>query len=104
MSNVRYLFNRNNMYSFSSYTTYEYEDDSAPHSSHDYYESSDYPGKRYSFFIYLFDYNINNLEIFFILLYLQFYFDNTFLNECFLIICDSLLYLCRVYYNILILL
>ncbi|XP_029171291.1 KH domain-containing, RNA-binding, signal transduction-associated protein 3-like isoform X2 [Nylanderia fulva] len=28
----------------SGYTTYEYEDDSAPHSSHDYYESSDYPG------------------------------------------------------------
>ncbi|XP_026827401.1 KH domain-containing, RNA-binding, signal transduction-associated protein 2 isoform X1 [Ooceraea biroi] len=27
----------------SGYTTYEYEDDSAPHSSHDYYESSDYP-------------------------------------------------------------
>lgn len=27
------------------YTTYEYDDDSAPHSSRDYYESSDYPGK-----------------------------------------------------------
>lgn len=27
----------------SGYTTYEYEDDAAPHSSHDYYESSDYP-------------------------------------------------------------
>ncbi|XP_011154589.1 KH domain-containing, RNA-binding, signal transduction-associated protein 3 isoform X2 [Harpegnathos saltator] len=31
------------MYSSSRYTTYEYEDDSGPHSSHDYYESSDYP-------------------------------------------------------------
>ncbi|KAL6265043.1 hypothetical protein P5V15_005134 [Pogonomyrmex californicus] len=27
----------------SGYTTYEYDDDSAPHSSRDYYESSDYP-------------------------------------------------------------
>lgn len=40
-----YLFNRDDMYSSSRYTTYEYDDDSAPHSSRDYYESSDYPGK-----------------------------------------------------------
>lgn len=33
------------MYPSSRYTTYEYDDDSAPHSSRDYYESSDYPGK-----------------------------------------------------------
>ncbi|KAH0950561.1 hypothetical protein HN011_003903 [Eciton burchellii] len=32
----------------SGYTTYEYEDDSAPHSSHDYYESSDYPDESSS--------------------------------------------------------
>ncbi|XP_032673370.1 KH domain-containing, RNA-binding, signal transduction-associated protein 3-like isoform X2 [Odontomachus brunneus] len=30
--------------SSSGYTTYEYDDESGPHSSHDYYESSDYPG------------------------------------------------------------
>lgn len=51
-------------YSSSRYTTYEYEDDSAPHSSHDYYESSDYPGKIF-LFIYLFDYNVKNFEIFY---------------------------------------
>lgn len=50
-------------YSSSRYTTYEYEDDSAPHSSHDYYESSDYPGKIF-LFIYLFDYNVKKLRFF----------------------------------------
>ncbi|XP_014471817.1 PREDICTED: KH domain-containing, RNA-binding, signal transduction-associated protein 2-like isoform X2 [Dinoponera quadriceps] len=34
---------RDDMYPSSRYTTYEYDDDSGPHSSHDYYESSDYP-------------------------------------------------------------
>ncbi|XP_011694559.1 PREDICTED: KH domain-containing, RNA-binding, signal transduction-associated protein 3-like isoform X2 [Wasmannia auropunctata] len=39
-SNARYDRYTSN----SGYTTYEYDDDSAPHSSRDYYESSDYPG------------------------------------------------------------
>lgn len=33
------------MYPSSRYTTYEYEDDAVPHSSHEYYETSEYPGK-----------------------------------------------------------
>lgn len=32
------------MYPSSRYATYEYEDDSVPHSSHNYYETSEYPG------------------------------------------------------------
>lgn len=39
-----YVINKNDMHPL-RYTTYEYDDDSAPHSSRDYYESSDYPGK-----------------------------------------------------------
>ncbi|KAG7209485.1 hypothetical protein KM043_015571 [Ampulex compressa] len=31
------------MYPSSRYTTYEYEDEAVPHSSHDYYETSEYP-------------------------------------------------------------
>lgn len=44
------LFNRDDVYPSSRYTTYEYEDDSAPHTSHDYYEASDYPGKLLDFY------------------------------------------------------
>ncbi|KAL0124409.1 hypothetical protein PUN28_006325 [Cardiocondyla obscurior] len=40
-SNARYV--DRHYTSNSGYTTYEYDDDSAPHSSRDYYESSDYP-------------------------------------------------------------
>ena len=28
------------------YASYDYEDETLPHSSHDYYDSSEYPGKR----------------------------------------------------------
>lgn len=38
------------MYPTSRYTTYEYEEEAAPHTSHDYYEMSDYPGKNNIYF------------------------------------------------------
>lgn len=47
------IFNRDDLYLSSRYTTYEYDDDSAPHSSRDYYESSDYPGKLFIYLIIL---------------------------------------------------
>ncbi|XP_063986529.1 KH domain-containing, RNA-binding, signal transduction-associated protein 3-like isoform X3 [Diachasmimorpha longicaudata] len=34
---------RDDVYSSSRYSTYDYDDDPPPHSSHDYYDSSDYP-------------------------------------------------------------
>lgn len=37
------------MYPTSRYTTYEYEEEAVPHTSHDYYEMSDYPGKNIFF-------------------------------------------------------
>lgn len=37
------------MYPTSRYTTYEYEEEAVPHTSHDYYEMSDYAGKNICF-------------------------------------------------------
>lgn len=51
------------MYPTSRYTTYEYEEEAVPHTSHDYYEMSDYAGKNIFFTLNSLMFNILFSEI-----------------------------------------